>query len=80
MMWLNYFKYAFLTKVDATFNAKIQLSLVGCSLGGIDSLTRLVSAVENNVLCGFKWSKVGELTEIIDILISMKKLKCLNSL
>ncbi len=59
-------------KKDASCNSKtkIQLSLVGNSLGGVDSLIRLIAAIENNVLSDFTWSRVGELTEIADIINS----------
>ena len=32
----------------------------------IDSVTRLLAAIENNVLSDFQWSRVGELTDIIN--------------
>ena len=56
-------------------NTQIQLSLVGSSLGGVDSLTRLLAAIENNVLVDFKWSRVGELIEISDIINKYEKIK-----
>ena len=62
-------------KKEATFNTKIQLSLIGGSLGGIDSLTRLIVAIENNVLSDFKWSRVGELTEMTAIISKYEKIK-----
>jgi hypothetical protein len=62
-------------KKEATFNTKIQLSLVGGSLGGIDSLTRLIVAVENNVLSDFEWSRVGELTEMTAIINKYERIK-----
>ena len=62
-------------KKEATFNTKIQLSLVGGSLGGTDSLTRLILAIENNALSDFKWSRVGELTEITAIINKYEKIK-----
>ena len=62
-------------KKEATFNTKIQLSLIGGSLGGTDSLTRLILAIENNVLSDFKWSRVGELTEMTAIINKYEKIK-----
>jgi len=56
-------------------NTQIRLSLVGSALGGVDSLTRLLAAIENNVLVDFKWSRVGELTEISDIINKYEKIK-----
>jgi chemotaxis response regulator CheB len=35
------------SKKETVFTAKIQLSLIGGSLGGTDSLTRLITAIEN---------------------------------
>ena len=32
------------------------------------SLTRLIAAIENNVLVDFKWSRVGKLTEMTKII------------
>ncbi len=60
---------------EATFNTKIQLLLVGNSLGGSDSLTRLIGAIENNVLSNFEWSRVGELIEMSDIINEHEKIK-----
>jgi hypothetical protein len=62
-------------KKEATFNTKIQLLLVGNSLGGSDSLTRLIGAIENNVLSDFEWSRVGELIEMSDIINEHEKIK-----
>jgi integrase len=62
-------------KKEATFNTKIQLLLVGNSLGGTDSLTRLIGAIENNVLSDFEWSRVGELIETSDIIHEHEKIK-----
>lgn len=64
-------------KQEAKANNKtqIQLSLVGSSLGGIDSLTRLLAAIENNVLIDFNWSRVGELVEMSDIISKYEKIK-----
>lgn len=53
----------------------IELSLVGSSLGGVDSLTRLLAAIENNILIDFKWTKVGELTENSAIINKYEKIK-----
>jgi site-specific recombinase XerD len=47
---------------------KLQLSLIGSSLRGEDSLARLIAAIENNVLLDFKWSRAGELTQTADII------------
>jgi chemotaxis response regulator CheB len=44
---------------NSNSKTKIQLSLVGSSLGGVDSLTRLIAAIENNVLGDFNWIRVG---------------------
>ena len=54
---------------------KIQLSLVGSSLGGIESLTRLIASIENNILIDFKWIRVGELIEISEIVNKYEKIK-----
>ncbi len=54
---------------------KLQLSLVGSSLGGADSLTRLIYAIENNVLSDFEWSRVGELTETKDLINRYEQIK-----
>ncbi|MGI9214340.1 MAG: hypothetical protein ACR2HS_01335 [Gammaproteobacteria bacterium] len=62
-------------KKEATFNTKIQLLLVGNSLSGSDSLTRLIGAIENNVLVDFKWSRVGKLTETADLINKYKEIK-----
>ncbi len=62
-------------KKEATFNTKIQLSLVGGSLGGADSLTRLITAIENNIFSNFEWSRVGELVETTDIINKYEKIK-----
>jgi len=62
-------------KKEATFKTKIQLLLVGNSLGGSDSLTRLIGAIENNVLSDFEWSRVGELIEMSDIINEHEKIK-----
>ena len=62
-------------KPEATFNTKIKLSLVGGSVGGVDSLTRLLGAIEHNVLSDFKWGMVGELTEITNLIKKYEKLK-----
>lgn len=53
----------------------IQLSLVGSSLGGVDSLTRLLAAIENNILIDFKWSRVDELTTMSAIINKYEKIK-----
>ena len=60
---------------NSNSKTKIQLSLVGSSLGGVDSLTRLIAAIENNILIDFKWSRVGELIEISDIINKYEKIK-----
>ena len=62
-------------KKTATFNTKITLSLVGGSLGGTDSLTRLITAIENNVLVDFNWSRTGELIDNGDIINKYEKVK-----
>ncbi len=55
--------------------AQLKLSLVGSSLGGFDSLKRLIKAIENQVLSDFKWSRFGELTEIQDIINKYQEVK-----
>ena len=62
-------------KEEAILNTKIQLSLIGSSLVGVDSLIRLIGAIENNLLIDFKWSRVGELIEISDIINKYEKIK-----
>jgi integrase len=54
---------------------KLKLLLVDGSLGGADSLTRLIAAIENNVLVDLKWSRTGELIENIDIINRYEKVK-----
>lgn len=62
-------------KKETAFNTKIQLSLIGNSLGGTDSLNRLIVAIENNVLSDFKWVRIGELIEMSDIINKYEKIK-----
>jgi integrase len=54
---------------------KIVLSLIGGSLGGTDSLIRLLTAVENNILSDFSWSRVGALIEMEDIINKYEEIK-----
>ena len=62
-------------KKETVFNTKIQLSLIGNSLGGTDSLNRLIVAIENNVLSDFTWVRIGELIEMSDIINKYEKIK-----
>ncbi|MGI9214301.1 MAG: hypothetical protein ACR2HS_01140, partial [Gammaproteobacteria bacterium] len=43
-------------KEEEIGNTEIELSLVGSSIRGVDSLIRLIASIENNVLVDFKWS------------------------
>jgi integrase len=54
---------------------KLQLSLVGSSLGGSDSLNRLIVAIENSLLSDFEWSRAGELTVTKDIINKYEQIK-----
>ena len=64
------------TKEDNTNSiTKLKLLLVGGSLGGTDSLTRLISAIENNLLVDFKWSRTGKLINNVDIINRYEKVK-----
>ncbi len=62
-------------KREVTFNTKLQLSLVGNSLSGTDSLIRLIASIENNVLSDFAWSRVGEFVEMADIINKYENIK-----
>ena len=63
------------SKKEKNANTKIKLLLIGSSLGGVDSLKRLIAAIENNVLVDFKWSRVGELTEMSSIINKYEEVK-----
>ncbi len=54
---------------------KLQLSLVGSSLGGSDSLNSLIIAIENSLLSDFEWSRAGELTVTKDIINKYEQIK-----
>ena len=63
------------TEEEGTGNTRISLSLIGGSLGGADSLKRLITSIENNVLVDFKWSRVGKLTEMSSIINRYEEVK-----
>jgi len=48
---------------------------VGGSLGGVDSLTRLIDSIEKNILVDFNWSRVGGLTEMSSIINRYEEIK-----
>jgi len=62
-------------KEEVSGNTRIKLALVGGSLGGVDSLTRLIDSIEKNILVDFNWSRVGELTEISSIINRYEEIK-----
>jgi len=66
------------TKPKVNFSTHIELSLVGNSLGGKDTLCRLIASIENHVLSDFTWSRIGELTEIADIISKYEKVNVLK--
>lgn len=53
----------------------IRLELIGNSIVGVDSLIRLISSIENNILIEFKWMRVGELLETLDIVNRYQEIK-----
>lgn len=63
------------TKKKTTVNTQLQLALVGGSLGGTDSLIRLIASIENNVLSDFQWIRVGELSGMTAIINKYEKIK-----
>ena len=62
-------------EVNCNSKTKIQLLLVGNSLGGVDSLNRLIAAIENNILIDFNWDRAGELIEMSDIINKYEEIK-----
>lgn len=44
---------------------KIKLAVIGNNLGGVDSLTRLINAIEHNILGEIKWSRPSALSELL---------------
>ncbi len=62
-------------KEEEIGNTEIKLSLVGSSLGGSDSLTRLIVAIENNVLVDCKWIRAGKFIETADIIHRYEQIK-----
>ncbi len=62
-------------KEEEIGNTEIELSLVGSSIVGVDSLIRLIASIENNVLVDFKWSRVGKLIETADLINKYKEIK-----
>ncbi len=54
---------------------QIQLSLVGNSLAGADSLTRLLVSIENNILIDLNWKRAGAQVGMTDIVNRYEKIK-----